>query len=225
MYLYREGGRRMMRALIKKELRIFLRKRFQFFSLLTVITIFVIAFNLENSNKFNPILISSFIVTFFVPYTFGWISFQKEKENKNISYLLASPLNIKEIFLGKMLAVLLFTQVFMLWGVIVQYVTNIFSMGLIPNFEILLTVLITFPIWSAVLSGLVGVGLLVFDNPFIIRILLFLFIFFVGMNGNLWEKLIILEKWQNLILIFLGLMAILGIIYFVDIFGKRLMIE
>jgi ABC-2 type transport system permease protein len=47
----------------------------------------------------------------------------------------------------------------------------------------------------------------------------------VGMNGNLWEKLIILENWQNLILIFLGLMAILGIIYFVDIFGKRLMVE
>jgi len=47
----------------------------------------------------------------------------------------------------------------------------------------------------------------------------------VGMNGNLWEKLIILENWQNLILIFLGLMAIFGIIYFVDIFGKRLMIE
>lgn len=215
----------MMRALIKKELRIFLRKRFQFFSLLTVITIFIIAFNLENSNNLNPILISSFMVTFFVPYSFGWISFQKEKENKNISYLLASPLNIKEIFLGKMLAVLLFTQVFMLWGVIVQYITNIFSMGVIPSFEILLTVLITFPIWSAVLSGLVGVGLLVFDNPFIIRILLFLFIFFVGINGNLWEKLIILENWQNLILIFLGLMAILGIIYFVDIFGKRLMLE
>jgi ABC-2 type transport system permease protein len=165
------------------------------------------------------------MVTFFVPYSFGWISFQKEKENKNISYLLASPLNIKEIFLGKMLAVLLFTQVFMLWGVIVQYITNIFFMGVIPSFEILLTVLITFPIWSAVLSGLVGVGLLVFDNPFIIRILLFLFLIFVGMNGNLWEKLIILENWQNLILIFLGLMAILGIIYFVDIFGKRLMVE
>jgi len=72
---------------------------------------------------------------------------------------------------------------------------------------------------------LVGIGLLVFDNPFIVRILLFLFIFFVGINGNLWEKLIILENWQNLIFIFLGLMAILGIIYFVDIFGKRLMIE
>jgi len=215
----------MMRALIKKELRTFIRKQFQLLLFLTVITIFVIAFNLENSNNLNPILISSFIVTFFVPYTFGWISFQKEKENKNISYLLASPLNIKEIFLGKMLAVLLFTQVFMLWGVLVQYVTSIFSMGVIPSFEILLTVLIAFPIWSAVLSGLVGVGLLVFDNPFIIRILLFLFIFFVGINGNLWEKLIILENWQNLILIFLGLMAILGIIYFVDIFGKRLMIE
>jgi ABC-2 type transport system permease protein len=65
----------------------------------------------------------------------------------------------------------------------------------------------------------------VFDNPFIVRILLFLFLIFVGMNGNLWEKLIILENWQNLIFIFLGLMAILGIIYFVDIFGKRLMIE
>jgi len=215
----------MMRALIKKELRMFIRKRFQLLLFLTVITIFIIAFNLENSNNLNPILISSFMVTFFVPYSFGWISFQKEKENKNISYLLASPLNIKEIFLGKMLAVLLFTQVFMLWGVIVQYITNIFFMGVIPSFEILLTVLITFPIWSAVLSGLVGVGLLVFDNPFIIRILLFLFIFFVGINGNLWEKLIILENWQNLILIFLGLMAILGIIYFVDIFGKRLMVE
>jgi ABC-2 type transport system permease protein len=69
------------------------------------------------------------------------------------------------------------------------------------------------------------VGLLVFDNPFIVRILLFLFLIFVGMNGNLWKKLIILENWQNLILIFLGLMAILGIIYFVDIFGKRLMVE
>ncbi|ABX32232.1 hypothetical protein Pmob_1531 [Petrotoga mobilis SJ95] len=215
----------MMRALIKKELRMFIRKRFQLLLFLTVITIFIIAFNLENSNNLNPILISSFMVTFFVPYSFGWISFQKEKENKNISYLLASPLNIKEIFLGKMLAVLLFTQVFMLWGVIVQYITNIFFMGVIPSFEILLTVLIAFPIWSAVLSGLVGVGLLVFDNPFIIRILLFLFIFFVGINGNLWEKLIILEKWQNLILIFLGLMAMLGIIYFVDIFGKRLMVE
>ncbi|PNS02036.1 hypothetical protein X928_01530 [Petrotoga miotherma DSM 10691] len=215
----------MMKALIKKELRTFIRKQFQLLLLLTAITIFVIVFNLDGSNKFNPILISSFTVTFFVPYTFGWISFQKEKENKNISYLLASPLNIKEIFLGKMLAVLLFTQVFMLWGIIVQYITNIFSMGVIANFEILLTVLITFPIWSAVLSGLVGIGLLVFDNPFIVRILLFLFLIFVGMNGNLWEKLIILENWQNLIFIFLGLMAILGIIYFVNIFGKRLMIE
>ncbi|MGY4686879.1 hypothetical protein [Petrotoga sp. DB-2] len=64
-----------------------------------------------------------------------------------------------------------------------------------------------------------------FDNPFIVRILLFLFIFFVGINGNLWKKLIILENWQNLILIFWGLMAILRIIYFVDIFGKKLMVE
>jgi ABC-2 type transport system permease protein len=215
----------MVKALIKKELRTFIRKQFQLLLFLTAITIFVIVFNLESSNNLNPILISSFMVTFFVPYTFGWISFQREKENKNISYLLASPLNIKEIFLGKMLAVLMFTQVFMLWEIIVQYITNIFSMGLIPSFEILLTVLITLPIWSAVLSGLVGVGLIVFDNPFIIRILLFLFIIFVGMNGNLWEKLSVLEKWQNLIFIFLGLMAILGIIYFVDIFGKRLIVE
>ncbi|MDY0379947.1 ABC-2 transporter permease [Petrotoga sp. 9PWA.NaAc.5.4] len=210
-----------MKALIKKEFYIFLRKRFQFLLLLFIVTYLVIILSLNKSNNLNSILVPSLLTSFFVPYTFGWISFQEEKKNKNISYLLASPLSIKEIFLGKMLTIYLVSVGFMLWCLIISSIISVFSGKPLPTLEIILAVLITLPIWSVVWSGLVGIGLLLFDNPFIIRIFLFVFVFLIGFNPNLWKDISNLGSWKNVIFILLGLGINLAMLHFVSLFGNE----
>lgn len=210
-----------MKALIKKEFYIFLRKRFQFLLLLFIVTYLVIILSLNKSNNLNSILVPSLLTSFFVPYTFGWISFQEEKKNKNISYLLASPLSIKEIFLGKMLTIYLVSVGFMLWCLIISSIISVFSGKSLPTLEIILAVLITLPIWSVVWSGLVGIGLLLFDNPFIIRIFLFVFVFLIGFNPNLWKDISNLGSWKNFIFILLGLGINLAMLHFVSLFGNE----
>lgn len=210
-----------MKALIKKEFYIFLRKRFQFLLLLFIVTYLVIILSLNKSNNLNSILVPSLLTSFFVPYTFGWISFQEEKKNKNISYLLASPLSIKEIFLGKMLTIYLVSVGFMLWCLIISSIISVFSGKPLPTLEIILAVLITLPIWSVVWSGLVGIGLLLFDNPFIIRIFLFVFVFLIGFNPNLWKDISNLGSWKNFIFILLGLGINLAMLHFVSLFGNE----
>jgi len=210
-----------MKALIKKEFYIFLRKRFQFLLLLFIVTYLVIILSLNKSNNLNSILVPSLLTSFFVPYTFGWISFQEEKKNKNISYLLASPLSIKEIFLGKMLTIYLVSVGFMLWCLIISSIISVFSGKSLPTLEIILAVLITLPIWSVVWSGLVGIGLLLFDNPFIIRIFLFVFVFLIGFNPNLWKDISNLGSWKNVIFILLGLGINLAMLHFVSLFGNE----
>ncbi|MFA7203857.1 MAG: ABC-2 transporter permease [Candidatus Caldatribacteriota bacterium] len=210
-----------MKALIKKEFYIFLRKRFQFLLLLFIVTYLVIILSLNKSNNLNSILVPSLLTSFFVPYTFGWISFQEEKKNKNISYLLASPLSIKEIFLGKMLTIYLVSVGFMLWCLIISSIISVFSGKPLPTLEIILAVLITLPIWSVVWSGLVGIGLLLFDNPFIIRIFLFVFVFLIGFNPNLWKDISNLGSWKNVIFVLLGLGINLAMLHFVSLFGNE----
>ncbi|ACR79468.1 MULTISPECIES: hypothetical protein [Kosmotoga] len=211
-----------MMALIKKEIRIFMRKRYQFFLLFAVVTVFAVALNSKNLYEFDPYVATSLIGALFVSYGFGWIAFLEEQKNKNISYLLASPLSMREIFLGKILAVYFISVALTIWGLLAGFITSTFSGGgSVPTLEAIIISLIALPIWSGVLSGLLGIGLLVFGNPLIIRMALFLLIYFVALNKQVWIKVSQMGL-INYIAVFTGLFLVFGIVYIVGFFSKEL---
>lgn len=70
------------------------------------------------------------------------------------------------------------------------------------------------------LSGLLGIGLLVFGNPFIIRMALFLLIYFVALNKQVWIKVSQMSLIEY-ISVFIGLALMFGTVYIVGLFSKE----
>lgn len=70
------------------------------------------------------------------------------------------------------------------------------------------------------LSGLLGIGLLVFGNPLIIRMALFLLIYFVALNKQVWIKVSQMSLIEY-ISVFIGLALMLGTVCIVGLFGKE----
>jgi len=71
-----------------------------------------------------------------------------------------------------------------------------------------------------VLSGLLGIGLLVFGNPLIIRMALFLLIYFVALNKQVWIKVSQMSLIEY-ISVFIGLALMFGTVYIVGLFSKE----
>ena len=70
------------------------------------------------------------------------------------------------------------------------------------------------------LSGLLGIGLLVFGNPLIIRMALFLLIYFVALNKQVWIKVSQMSLIEY-ISVFIGLALMFGTVYIVGLFSKE----
>jgi len=93
-------------------------------------------------------LISSLTATYYL----SWASFHAEKRDRMILYLLASPIDVGTLLVGKVIAVSVGSAIVELAAVAVGLLALLFSGRELPSAEALLVLLIAIPLWSAVLG-------------------------------------------------------------------------
>jgi len=175
-----------VRAIIWKERRSFLRKRLQLGIIVLSTSFFgvllLLRFPLHFKSAAFPI--TAMIVIFMgVPYL-SWMSFQEEQLNKTISNLLASPIRVGEFFLGKILAIFIFTYLLELVALVISASIIWFKLGELPSAPAVLWALITIPIWGIVLTELLGLAYILFGNPSIMLFVAFGLVMFMGIILN-----------------------------------------
>jgi len=166
--------RRVVRVIVWKEMRAFLRdKRLNGTLLFTVLfsTIFT-------SWQFGSmgLLVGPLVAVFGGVYLFTWTAFNGERANKTLASLLAAPIGIRELFLGKIIAVFIAAYPVGLLGLAVSGVIVWFKFGGLPPSSTIVAALVTIPIWGIVLSELLGLTYVLFGNPFILRLLMIFFL-------------------------------------------------
>ncbi len=85
-------------------------------------------------------------------YYLSWVSFHAEKRGRMISYLLASPIDVGALLVGKVIAISIGSAIVESVTVSVALLTLLFSGRGLPSAEVLLVLLIAIPLWSAVLG-------------------------------------------------------------------------
>ena len=160
-----------VRAIIWKETRSFLRKRLQLgIIVLTPLFLAVSLFRFRGAF----FLITTMAMVFMGALYFSWMSFHEEQLNKTISNLLASPIRVSQFFLGKILAIFIFTYLLELVALVISGSIMWFKLGELPSASALLWALVTIPIWGIVLTELLGLAYILLGNPLIIRFVMIL---------------------------------------------------
>lgn len=172
--------------IIWKEMRCFLRERAQ----LAILVSTVLFLGVFSSLRFGSasFFVTTLITVFASAYLLSWISFNGEKGNKILASLLAAPIRVRELFLGKILAI---SALMFLLEVVAFTVSSLivwFRLGELPAVSIILTALVTIPIWGIAIAELLGFAYLLWGNPFIIRLLAILVIVSV-VNQTLASKI------------------------------------
>ncbi len=160
-----------VRAIIWKETCSFLRRRLQL-GIIVLTPLFLSV--LLSSFRSAFFLITAIAVVYMGAYFFSWISFQEEQVNKTISSLLASPIRVREFFLGKIATIFIFTYLLELVALVISGLIIWFRLGELPSASTVLWALITIPIWGIVLTELLGLAFILFGNPYIIRFVVIL---------------------------------------------------
>ena len=175
-----------IRTIIWKETRCFLRERTQL-AILVATVLFLGAFS---SLRFGggAFLVTALIAVFASVYLLSWISFNGEKVNKTLASLLAAPIGLRELFLGKILAISVLTFLLELVALTFSSLIMWFRLGELPAVSTILTALVTIPIWGIAIAELLGFAYLLWGNPFIIRLVAILVIVSV-VNRNLASKI------------------------------------
>ncbi|WGS65470.1 ABC transporter permease [Marinitoga aeolica] len=199
-----------MWAIIEKELKTFFRKKKERNLFIIVTIIWTITMHIGEKHIYNPYFTVGVLVSFFIPYIYGWIAFNEEKKNKNLLYLLSSPLDIKEIFAGKIIALFIFTIGIEILTITIGMIINPFAGGIYPTVSDLITLILTIPIGMTIISAILGISLMILDNPFIIKIVLFLLIYFFAFKSEKIKNIFIISE---LYYILFGILLIIGIIY------------
>lgn len=163
-----------VRTIIWKETRCFLRERTQ----LAILVSTVLFLGVFSSLRFgsSAFLITALIAVFTSVYLLSWISFNGEKVNKTLASLLAAPIRLRELFLGKILAISVLTFLLELVALTFSSLIVWFRLGELPAVSMVLTALVTIPIWGIAIAELLGFAYLLWGNPFIIRLLAILVI-------------------------------------------------
>ncbi|WP_129408298.1 hypothetical protein [Marinitoga lauensis] len=199
-----------MWAIIEKELKTFFRKKKERNIFFIVMIIWAVTLHIGKKHLYNPYFTVGVLVSFFIPYIYGWIAFYEEKKNKNLLYLLSSPLDIKEIFAGKIIALFIFTVGIEILLIAIGMIINPFSAGIYPTVSDLITLILTIPVGMTVISAILGVSIMIIDNPFIIKIAIFLLIYFFAFKGEKIKNIFIISEWYYILF---GILLTIGIIY------------
>jgi len=163
-----------IRIIIWKETRCFLRESTQ----LAILVSTVLFIGVFSSLRFgsSAFLITALITVFASTYLLSWISFNGEKVNKTLASLLAAPIRVRELFLGKILAISTLTFLLELVALTFSSLIVWFRLGELPAVSMILAALVTIPIWGIAIAELLGFAYLLWGNPFIIRLLAILVI-------------------------------------------------
>jgi len=175
-----------IRIIIWKETRCFLRERTQ----LAILVSTVLFLGVFSSLRFGSasFFVTALITVFASVYLLSWISFNGEKVNKTLASLLAAPIRVRELFLGKILAISVLTFLLELVALTFSSVIVWFRLGELPAVSMILTALVTIPIWGIAIAELLGFVYLLWGNPFIIRLVAILVIVSV-VNRNFANKI------------------------------------
>jgi ABC-2 type transport system permease protein len=118
--------------------------------------------DVENLMDFSMIDTSVFFLTtavgFFVVYMSTSQIFLREKMDRVIETVMCTPLTLREIWLGKVLAVTTFSYLLSIFTALVVVVASSLFSGslLIPVIEVFFHVFITVPVFAAAIAGLMG---------------------------------------------------------------------
>lgn len=175
-----------VRTIIWKETRCFLRERTQ----LAILVSTVLFLGVFSSLRFgsSAFLITALIAVFASVYLLSWISFNGEKVNKTLASLLAAPIRVRELFLGKILAISVLTFLLELVAVTFSSLIVWLRLGELPAVPVILAALVTIPIWGITIAELLGFAYLLWGNPFIIRLVAILVIVSL-VNRNFTNKI------------------------------------
>ena len=139
-----------MRSVLWKEMRIFSRERGRLIVFCLFVTAATVCLSIT-AHAISPLgvaLVSSFAATYYL----SWVSFHAEKRGRMISYLLAAPIDVGTLLVGKVIAVSVGSAIVESVTVSVVLLTLLFSGRELPSAEVLLVLLIAIPLWSAVLG-------------------------------------------------------------------------
>ncbi len=175
-----------VRAIIWKERRSFLRRRLHLGILVLSTSFFGIFLPLSLPLPLRGVAfsITAVLVVFMGAPYFSWMSFQEEQVNKTISSLLASPIRVREFFLGKIAAIFIFTYLLELVLLVISGLIIWFRLGELPSASTVLWALITIPIWGVVIIELLGLAYILFGNPSIMLFVAFALVMFIGIILN-----------------------------------------
>ncbi len=139
-----------MKSVLWKELRIFARERGRLvaFCVFVIATAVYVFLAVQAVALVGVALISSLGATYYL----SWASFHAEKRGRMISYLLASPINVGTLLVGKVIAVSVGSAIVELATVAVGLLALLFSGRELPSAEALLVLVVGIPLWSAVLG-------------------------------------------------------------------------
>jgi ABC-2 type transport system permease protein len=106
----------------------------------------------------NSIFVISAAIGFFISYVAAAQVFLREKMNRVIETLLCSPANLRQIWLGKILAITLFAYIISIISTLIIVIGTGFRTQnfVVPDAVIFLHVLIVVPVFILAFTGLMG---------------------------------------------------------------------
>ena len=161
---------RAVRIIAWKEMRAFLRERILNWTLLFTVLFSTIFISWQFGS--TGLLVGPLVAVFAGFYLFTWTAFNGERLNKTLPSLLAAPIGMRELFLGKIIAVFIAAYPVGLLGLAISGAIAWFRFGELPSSSTIVAALVTIPIWGIVLSELLGLTYVLFGNPFILRLLM-----------------------------------------------------
>lgn len=135
----------------------------------------------------NMVLYVAFLTTIYIGYILTSQLFYKEKTNKTIETLLCTPLDLKSIWLGKIIAIFSIAYLIsLLFGLGTLFVINFnLSTKMIPSTIGLFLIFIVLPLLGFAVFGILGFINLWLLKPYIVNIAsLLIFIAIVTSVGN-----------------------------------------
>ena len=153
-----------LRSIVVKELKEILANRYSVLVSAALSLFFGVMFAIQATGHGSPIpqqmpifLLSS-IVGLFISYTFASQLFYREKLSGTIETLLCSPISLRTLWAGKVIAVVLPASVLALAASLVTIVIGAVRTGhvTIPSGPVICHILLVVPLFNATLAGLFG---------------------------------------------------------------------
>ena len=152
-----------------------------------LLTVLVVAIFIPWQAGSPTLLVGPLIAVFGGSYLLTWTAFNSERLSKTLTSLLAGPLGMRDIFVGKIAAVTVATYLLGLFGLALSATVAWLRFGDIPSAQVLLAALVTIPVWGIVLSQLLGLTFMLFNNPFVLRLLMILLLTAILPSSFAWQ--------------------------------------